>query len=190
MDIKIQTDNKNAPNWSIPTYEFSQDVYRSQTALLISPKVGILEDGQTFITLELSGLRYKHFNQFKVEIKEGSSLPFEEIYLFAGNLTGMEYVKELVIFPSSPEGAISLTDGFKTYDLKWKQDGEQIQVFMEKAQVIVHFEHGVMDDFPDMVVNQKMIEILTECKKKTTDPEALNGFDRQIAKLLKSGSFQ
>ncbi len=191
MNIKCLTNFKNASSWQNASFEFDQDVARSrnQTFLTVNPKVGLQEDNQPVLILELYGLRYKHFKNFKIELKNGESKPAQEETYSVGNLIGSETFKEMTFFPTSPEGIITLSDGFATYELKWSLSDEQILVTTDKCQVIAHFEQGIID-LPDYHENQKMLDMYFAYKEITKGHEASNFFDDQIAKLLKQNSMQ
>jgi hypothetical protein len=189
--MKFLTTESSAPSW-ILNFEFSQDVShcRNQTFLCVSPKVAVSHGNQPFIFFDLYGLRYKHFQNFKIEVLKGSCTQ-QETYIPAGNLIGKEMHKEIIFSPTSKEGTISLTDGFETYALNWTLTSDQIYVAAadNRSQVIIHFEQGVID-IPNQQFNQMMIDLYTECKARATDSENIAMFNRQIAKLTQQNSIQ
>jgi hypothetical protein len=187
-NCKFITNHKNAPSWKT-RMDFDHDlaIARNHIFLSVFPKVAVDKDNQCAIVLDCFGLRYKHMDKFTFNILDGECSEIKSALLPIGNPTGKEMFNRFVLSVASETGIVQITDTFTSYDLKWEITQDQILVSYEDNQVLIHFEHGVID-IPNHKSNQMMIDFLNLCKSRTTDTEELESLDIQIAKYTQRSS--
>lgn len=186
--IKFETTHKNAPSWK-PTLDFSHNVSfeRNQPYLAVFPKAIVNDDNTCMIYFNCFGLRYKHFDKFKITVVNGSASDIEHTLSPIGHPTGSENCLQVHITPATDIGVIQITDSFTTHNLSWEMTKEHLFLKQNNYKVMIHFDQGVID-IPNQESNLMMIDFLQQCRKQTTDEIEIARLDRQIAKYTERNS--